>query len=171
MWLLFRNFIYNAAALALLLWWVPHKLVVRDSEWPTPWSPQHYAAIPFFALGALLYLACLVQFVKKGGGTPLPFDPPKKVLSRGPYAWMRNPMYIAVTLMIVSEVVFFGRVGLLLYLVFLVCLFQLSVVVEEATLRRRFGALYSDYCNACPRWWPRKPRPRLETIPPFGREA
>jgi protein-S-isoprenylcysteine O-methyltransferase Ste14 len=42
------------------------------------------------------------------------------------------------------------------------------VAYEEPVLRRRFGALYSDYCNGVNRWWPRKPRPALQTAPPFA---
>ena len=52
---------------------------------------------------------------------------------------------------------------------FLASAFQLFVVLyEEPALRRRYGAIYSDYCNSVNRWLPGKPKPRLQTVPPFG---
>ena len=61
---------------------------------------------------------------------------------------------------VLGEVVFFRATVLLLYLVFIASAIQVFVLaVEEPGLRRRYGALYSDYCNATNRWLPRRPRP------------
>jgi protein-S-isoprenylcysteine O-methyltransferase Ste14 len=41
------------------------------------------------------------------------------------------------------------------------------LLFEEEALRRRFGAIYEDYRRDVPRWFPRKPKPPLETVAPF----
>ncbi|MBV9836409.1 MAG: hypothetical protein JO055_18475, partial [Alphaproteobacteria bacterium] len=39
-------------------------------------------------------IAATAEFASVGGGTPIPFDPPKRVVSSGPYAFTANPMQI-----------------------------------------------------------------------------
>ena len=44
-----------------------------------------------FAAGLLLLAWCVVWFTK-AKGTPVPFNPPREIVTVGPYAWSRNPM-------------------------------------------------------------------------------
>ena len=39
-------------------------------------------------------IAATVEFARVGDGTPIPFDPPKRVVTSGPYAFTANPMQI-----------------------------------------------------------------------------
>jgi protein-S-isoprenylcysteine O-methyltransferase Ste14 len=111
------------------------------------------------ACGALLYTACAWAFSVHGRGTPAPYDPPRRLVIRGPYRWCRNPMYLAVPLVLVGEGLWFGSGTLLVYAAILVLGFQLRVVYwEEPTLRRAFGASYDRYCETVPRWLPHRPR-------------
>jgi len=168
MWLFLKNLLFTVLVPGFVAGWVPWVFLLRRAPLPDTWTVRHYAALPLFAAGAGFYLACVWLFGANGRGTPAPIDPPKKLVMRGPYRWVRNPMYLAVLLFVLGEVVFFRHLTLALYLVFLASAFQLFVIaVEEASLRRRFGAIYSDYCNVTNRWLPRRPRPRLETVAPF----
>jgi protein-S-isoprenylcysteine O-methyltransferase Ste14 len=38
---------------------------------------------------------------------------------------------------------------------------------EEPALKRKFGTPYLDYLARVPRWFPRKPKPAVETVAPF----
>ncbi len=168
MWLFLKNLLFTALVPGFLAGWVPLVFLQHHTAWPAEWAPRHFAAIPVFLAGLALYSACLWLFGSNGRGTPAPIDPPKKLVTRGPYRWVRNPMYLALLLLVLGEVVFFWSFVLALYLVFLGSAFQIFVVaVEEDTLRRRFGAIYSDYCNVTNRWLPRRPRPPLQTVAPF----
>ncbi|MDI1320927.1 MAG: isoprenylcysteine carboxylmethyltransferase family protein [bacterium] len=168
MWLFLKNLLFTVLVPGFVAGWVPWVFLLRRAGLPAAWTLRHYAALPLFVTGAAFYLACLWLFGTNGRGTPAPIDPPKRLVMRGPYRWVRNPMYLAVLLFVLGEVVFFWHLTLALYLVFLASAFQVFVVaVEEDALRRRFGAIYSDYCNVTNRWLPRTPKPRLETVAPF----
>ena len=119
-------------------------------------------------LGALAFLHCQWLFATRGQGTPAPVDPPRKLVRRGLYKWVRNPMYLAVFTVLGGEMVFLRSGHIAVYLVGFACAVHVFVLlVEEEALRRRFGAMYEDYRREVPRWLPRKPKPPLETIAPF----
>ena len=107
--------------------------------------------------GAALYFMCAFWgFAVRGKGTPLPLDPPKKLVVDGPYRVVRNPMYWAVfSVMLGEAAVFHSRwlaewaVGFFLGASLFVLLF------EEPALRRKFGEEYEAYCHNVPRWLPR----------------
>ncbi len=169
MWLALKNLLFTVLVPGFVAGWVPLVFLLRRAQPPAVWISHHYAAVPLFLTGVGLYLACVWHFGVNGRGTPAPIDPPKKLVMRGPYRWVRNPMYLAVLLFILGEALFFWRLTLVLYLVFLASALQVFVLLfEEPGLQRRFGAMYSDYRNATNRWLPRPPRPRLETVAPFS---
>lgn len=79
-----------------------------------------------------------------------------RLVTGGPYAYVRNPIYLA------SIILGLGMVGLLgdpwmlaLYVGVFVFLYSAIVPAEEAFLRRTFGAAFKAYCNAVPRILPR----------------
>jgi len=169
MWLFLKNLLFTVLVPGFVAGWVPLVYLLRRAPGPALGVWPRVLAAPPLLLGLLVYLACVWQFATTGRGTPAPIDPPKKLVMRGLYRWVRNPMYLGVLLLVLGESILFRRLTLVLYLVFLASAFQLFVVLyEEPALRRRFGAIYSDYCNSVNRWWPGKPKPRLETVAPFA---
>jgi protein-S-isoprenylcysteine O-methyltransferase Ste14 len=168
MWLFLKNLVFTVLVPGFVTGWVPLVFLLNRAGLPDGWKLRHYAALPLLLAGVALYLACVWLFGTHGRGTPAPVDPPRKLVIRGPYRWVRNPMYLALLLVVLGEAVFFWRIPLALYVVFLASAFQVFVVaVEEQSLRRRFGALYSDYCNVTNRWLPRPPRPVIHSVAPF----
>jgi protein-S-isoprenylcysteine O-methyltransferase Ste14 len=168
MWLLLKNLLFTLLVPGFIAGWVPLRWLHRGANLPDVWLPRHYAAAPLLLAGTVIYAACVWQFATTGRGTPAPIDPPKKLVMRGLYRWVRNPMYLGVLLFVLGEAIFFSHVTLLLYFVFLASAFQLFVLAhEEPGLRQRYGSPYGDYCNWVPRWIPRRPRPPLQTVDPF----
>jgi len=105
------------------------------------------------ATGALFYVWCAWDFAVTGGGTPAPIDPPRKLVVRGLYRVMRNPMYVGIVLILIGENVLFESGLLLLYAGLVWVAFHLFVTqYEEPTLKQKFGASYDEYCRAVPRW-------------------
>jgi protein-S-isoprenylcysteine O-methyltransferase Ste14 len=109
------------------------------------------------AAGIALYTACVFWgFALRGKGTPLPLDPPKKLVVEGPYRIVRNPMYWGVGSVMLGEAAIFHSVALAeLSVVFTVGVMLFVLFIEEPTLRQKFGAEYEDYCRRVPRWLPR----------------
>ncbi|HUC52837.1 MAG TPA: isoprenylcysteine carboxylmethyltransferase family protein [Candidatus Cybelea sp.] len=109
------------------------------------------------AAGMALYFACAFWgFAVRGKGTPLPLDPPKKLVVEGPYRIVRNPMYWAVGSVVVGEAAIFHSVALRdLAAVFAVAVLVVVLLFEEPELRRKFGEEYEQYCQRVPRWLPR----------------
>jgi protein-S-isoprenylcysteine O-methyltransferase Ste14 len=107
-------------------------------------------------VGAALALSCVLTFALVGRGTPAPFDPPRRLVVRGPYGAVRNPMYIGAALALAGAALFYQSVPLLGFTgLFLLITHLFVVLYEEPTLRRLFGRDYEAYCDGTRRWWPR----------------
>jgi protein-S-isoprenylcysteine O-methyltransferase Ste14 len=109
------------------------------------------------AAGVALYLKCAFWgFALRGKGTPLPLDPPKKLVVEGPYQVVRNPMYWGVGSVVLGEAAVFHSRALAELMAALIVGANLFVLLyEEPELRRKFGAEYEEYCRRVPRWLPR----------------
>ena len=109
------------------------------------------------AAGAALAVSCILTFALVGKGTPAPFDPPRRLVVRGPYRFVRNPMYIGAGLAMTGAAIYYQSVALFAYVgVFMLVTYLFVVTYEEPTLRRTFGKDYEAYCDKVGRWWPRE---------------
>jgi len=113
------------------------------------------------AAGIALYVACAFWgFALRGQGTPLPLDPPKKLVVEGPYAVVRNPMYWSVASVMLGEAaVFHSRALAEWATAFFLGANVFVLFFEEPALRRKFNTEYEEYCRRVPRWLPRFKRP------------
>ncbi len=124
-------------------------------------SPRHLLGLLCIGLGAVLLGACIWEFARSGRGTLSPADPPKELVVRGLYRYVRNPMYLSVTVIVLGEFLLTGSRGLLLYWAIWFLAANLFVLgYEEPTLRRSFGPAYDRYVLRVGRWLP-KPSWRL----------
>src|SRR5688572_12812561 len=87
-------------------------------------------ALPI-ALGTVLLLWCVLDFYVAGKGTLAPWSPPRHLVVRGLYRWSRNPMYLAVTLILIGWTAGYRLRSLLTYTVAVIVVFYLRVVVFE----------------------------------------
>jgi protein-S-isoprenylcysteine O-methyltransferase Ste14 len=118
-----------------------------------PTGPGHefdlLALIPL-GLGVALLLWCVRLFYVTGKGTLAPWAPPQKLVARGPYGFSRNPMYIAVILILAGWAVGFRSLTLAEYAGAALVLFHLRVVfAEEPWLARTHGEEWSATGRAC----------------------
>lgn len=114
-------------------------------------------AVLLVMAGFAVAVAAFVQFVVEGRGTPAPVAPTQELVVGGLYRWVRNPMYLAVAMMIGGQALLFASLGVLGWLaVFFAAVWTFVTVYEQPTLRRRYGSSYETYCAAVPGWWPRR---------------
>jgi protein-S-isoprenylcysteine O-methyltransferase Ste14 len=107
--------------------------------------------------GIVLLAACIWEFARSGRGTLSPVDPPTTLVVRGLYRYVRNPMYLSVTTIVLGEVLLTGSGALLVYLAVWIVAVNLFVLgYEEPTLRRQFGPSYEEYARRVGRWIPRR---------------
>jgi protein-S-isoprenylcysteine O-methyltransferase Ste14 len=115
------------------------------------WHPAPAAAL--LCLGTFLLLWCVREFYVAGRGTLAPWDPPRHLVTSGPYRFTRNPMYIGVLTILAGWCTLWGSSTLVIYSVLFMIGFHLRVLVsEEPWAARRFGAEWDDYRARVPRW-------------------
>ena len=115
-----------------------------------------YWGLIIMIIGAAINLKCYWDLIFSGKGTPDPLMPTVKLVVRGLYQFMRNPIYVGLYLILFGEAILFVSAVLLVYsLLWLLALNLIVVFFEEPSLRRRFGESYDEYFKAVPRWIPR----------------
>jgi protein-S-isoprenylcysteine O-methyltransferase Ste14 len=113
-----------------------------------------YPGWPSVLAGVALLLACVREFYVAGRGTLAPWDPPRKLVTSGPYRFSRNPMYIAVIAVLLGWTALFRSRTLLIYALVTALAVHLRVIlVEEPWARRTFGAHWENYRSRVPRWF------------------
>lgn len=114
------------------------------------------AGLGLLAVGLLLFGASLRRFASDGHGTLAPWDPPRRLVVRGPYAYVRHPMISGVVFILFGEALLLAsRPHLEWALTFLAVNLAYLPLLEEPMLTRRFGSAYAMYCRHVPRLIPR----------------
>jgi protein-S-isoprenylcysteine O-methyltransferase Ste14 len=122
---------------------------------PPGFGAAQVAGLVIGTLGAVLALWCVFTFAFVGRGTPAPFDPPRRLVERGPYRLLRNPMYVGATLALAGAALLYRSLALLGFCALFLAVCHLFVVLyEEPALRHRFGEEYAAYCARVRRWGP-----------------
>jgi protein-S-isoprenylcysteine O-methyltransferase Ste14 len=154
MFTLIRALTYATLFAGFLLWFVPAEiLAMAGLRAPRGfgWSQAIGGLVGIVGLG--LAVSCVLAFATLGKGTPAPFDPPRRLVIRGPYRLFRNPMYVGAGLWVLGLAMFYQSPGLLLYtVVFMVIAHAFVLLYEEPTLQRMFGDEYREYCRRVRRW-------------------
>ena len=135
--------LHGLAQLALHAW-LPGPRLLQP-----PWI--NLGLIPGLA-GAGLVLWSAVLFLRRGTSI-VPFTESTHLLATGPYRVSRNPIYLGLTLLLVSAAMFLGTTTPWLPVVsFFLILRQSFVLREEALLQARFGAEYEALRRRVRRW-------------------
>jgi protein-S-isoprenylcysteine O-methyltransferase Ste14 len=163
-----RTLLFALTFVAAVLVYVPRWILGPEGRARAAAGPARYGAGVLIGAGALLMVWCWYEFAARGRGTPMPLDPPRRLVIAGPYRYVRNPMYVAGLLLLLGQAVFYGAPSLVWYAAaFAVATHLFVVAYEEPALRRQFGAEYDAYRAAVRRWLPRL-RPYEQDTPPAG---
>jgi protein-S-isoprenylcysteine O-methyltransferase Ste14 len=153
--LILRNLFFTVLQPGIVAGLIPYFILGNPdtARFKNGLSGFQYLSIVVFAAGVAILLYCIGMFAIKGKGTLSPADPTKKLVVSGLYRFSRNPMYIGVMLILVSEAAFFISIALLVYTVFVFIAFSLFIILhEEPRLTDDFGNEYREYLKSVRRW-------------------
>ena len=137
----------------LIPWWISRW---RLRQPLLGFTPFRVIGVLLMAIGIAVVLEAFTRFALEGIGTPAPALPTRHLVVKGSYRFVRNPMFVAVTALILGQALFLGDVHLLEYAIIPWLAAHLFVLFyEEPTLRRSFGTEYENYRAYVPRWIPR----------------
>lgn len=115
-------------------------------------SPGLAGLLPL-ALGTAALLWCVRDFYVIGRGSLAPWAPPERLVIVGLYRYSRNPMYVAVLLILAGWAIAFQSATLGIYAGLMAVGFHLRVVLaEEPWLARTHGDAWTAYRSRVPRW-------------------
>jgi len=124
--------------------------LVEPRAHPWPWRLASLALVLLGLTGRAWAAGCAGRHTREAR-----IEAPR-LITGGPFAYVRNPIYLA------SIVLGFGMVGLigdpwlLVFHVGVCVLLYVGIVpAEEQFLREKFGEAYRTYCEHVPRFWPR----------------
>jgi len=101
--------------------------------------------------GVFVMLASLISF-GRSFRVGIDVDRPDELVTTGVFAWSRNPIYVALFLVLVGQFLVFPNWVPLVYLFAGTWLFHRQVLREEAFMRRQYGEAYAGYCRRVRRY-------------------
>ncbi|SRR5581483_3994868 len=110
--------------------------------------------LPVMAWGYLQYRLCGIYRIKRGGGGPGMDTPPDRLVTTGPFAYMRNPMYLGQIIFLIGLALTLHSLLAALLTVAVAVWFHFRVLRDERRLLQRFGEPYAAYRQATKRWLP-----------------
>ena len=154
-WLAVRSLLWAALLPGFFAGYVPWRYFGLGLVGVSWMDPLDLVGLGLIAVGASLLGACIWEFARRGRGTLSPVDPPTHLVVEGLYRYVRNPMYLSVTAIVLGEALVTRSRGLLVYWALWFAAVNLFVIAyEEPTLRRQFGRSYDQYSRAVGRWIP-----------------
>jgi len=125
------------------------ELMLNDGRLqPDPWF------LPLLAWGYLQYRLIGRYRIRRGGGGPGMDTPPERLVTSGPFAWCRNPMYLGHIVFLLGLALSLRSVLAALIALATAVWFQFRVQRDERRLGERFGQPYLDYAARVKRWIP-----------------
>ena len=117
-------------------------------------DPVNVAGLAVAAMGTTILLWCVREFYVAGKGTLAPWTPPRHLVVSGPYRFSRNPMYVAVALVLCGWAIAFQTRAHVIYALAVIGAFHLRIVLgEEPWLSRTHGEAWTRYRSRVPRWF------------------
>jgi protein-S-isoprenylcysteine O-methyltransferase Ste14 len=119
----------------------------------SPWNQLVGGLVVAFGLSLMLLS---VSYFVRSRGTPVPLSPPPKLVTVGPYRFVRNPMLTGIFIQLFGLGILFGSVSLLLIFTPLFILMNVWELkkVEEPELLKRLGKDYAEYRERVPMFFP-----------------
>jgi protein-S-isoprenylcysteine O-methyltransferase Ste14 len=102
LWLAARSLLWTLLLPGLFAGFLPWRYFGLSQVVIDPSRPRHVIGLAAIAIGVVLLGACIWEFARRGRGTLAPVDPPTELVVQGLYRYVRNPMYLSVTVIVLG---------------------------------------------------------------------
>ncbi|HET8713733.1 MAG TPA: isoprenylcysteine carboxylmethyltransferase family protein [Gemmatimonadales bacterium] len=154
-----RSLLWTILLPGMIAGYIPWRFFGLAQLKPSFSNPLDLLALLGIAAGVALLAGCIWEFAARGRGTLSPADPARELVVQGLYRYVRNPMYLSVSTILLSEALLARSTALLIYWAIFFGAVNLFVrFYEEPILKRQFGASYERYTEQVSRWLPQRPR-------------
>ena len=149
----------------VILWVGLSALFVFASLWLDRFLPWHLSlptytnillSVPLLVIGAILSLGTVYSFLR-ARGSPVPLNPPRRLVVSGLYSRVRNPMLLGWIIMLFGVGILFNSISLIFIFTPLFILLNVLYLktVEEREMEKKFGQEYLKYKESVPMFIPR----------------
>jgi protein-S-isoprenylcysteine O-methyltransferase Ste14 len=138
------------AVFALLMWFLARAFPALDVDVPA----RIPAAVTLLVIAVVIGIAAVIGFRRaKTTINPLKPEASSALVTGGIYRWTRNPMYLAMLLVLIGWAYIVSNLAALVMLpLFVSTLNRLQIEPEERALHARFGAEFENYRRKVRRW-------------------
>jgi protein-S-isoprenylcysteine O-methyltransferase Ste14 len=132
--------------------------LIVDVNYPLPWVEGPIAFTlqilgAGLAIGALIMDVVTVKTFHAHQTTILPHKGASNLITTGPFAWSRNPIYLGNTLLVLGAGLYFGKWWLVILAPLAAFVTQkLAIEREEKHLAQKFGTEWTSYAAKVRRW-------------------
>jgi len=154
-----------ATPVGIIFWFSISALFVFASLWldklllvrlPLAAPTNIFVSMPLIVIGATLALWTVYTFAK-ARGSPVPLNPPQKLVTTGLYSRSRNPMLLGWIIMLFGAGILLNSISLIF--IFAPLFTALNILylktIEEKEMEKKFGEEYLKYKQSVPMFIPR----------------
>ena len=152
--------------IGIIFWFGLSGLFVFASLWLDKLLPLHlslptptkiFISAPLLIITTIiLWLGTIYPFIK-ARGSPVPFNPPKKLVTTGLYSRIRNPMLLGWFIMLFALGILLNSISLILIFTPIFILLNILYIktIEEKEMEKKFSEEYLKYKKSVPMFIPR----------------
>lgn len=120
----------------------------------TDFSAPLWLGGSLFVVGGIIGLVGLIQFYRQSTSiNPHQPDNASSLIDSGIYRFSRNPMYVALLLILISYGIYLGDILAILILpLFVLYMNYFQIIPEEKALQQKFGKEFEKYQSKVRRW-------------------
>ncbi|MFC2008352.1 methyltransferase family protein [Chloroflexota bacterium] len=149
----------------IILWFGLSVLFVLASLWLDELLPLRLSLSPPanillsllpLIIGATLILPTIYSFIR-ASGSPVPFNPPKNLITTGFNSQIRNPMLLGWIIMLFGVGILLNSISVIfIFAPLFICLNYVYLkTIEEKEMEKKFGEAYVKYKESVPMFIPR----------------
>src|SRR5215813_608151 len=143
------SFILPVTVLIIVPLWI-------EDDWTIHYGLSLICGLLLIVVGLVVMVLTISSFIRIGRGTLAPWSPTKKLVIKGLYRYVRNPMILGVLTVLLGEALIVRSESILIWAgVFFIINTIYFIVYEEPNLEQRFGDDYREYKKHVSRWLPR----------------